>query len=88
MAETKTFEYIIQFEPYYMENDDGEMCFKSRSVQELIRCCDCKWMQCNIGQDGYLPQGVPEFECRKWCYPNDPTDFCSWAEKRGDTQST
>ena len=79
MAELKRFEYIIEFEPYDLQNKD-ELCFKSKSVQKLVRCADCKWMQFNMRQDGYLPQGVSEFECRKWCYPNDPTDYCSWAE--------
>ena len=42
MAELKRFEYIIEFEPYYMENAEGELCFKSKSVHKLVRCRDCK----------------------------------------------
>lgn len=50
-------------------------------VREVIRCADCKWFQCNMRQDGYLPKSVPEFECRHWCSEVDPTDFCSRGEK-------
>ena len=49
---------------------------------ENIRCAECKWFQCNMRQDGYLPKGVDEFECRHWCGYCDPTDFCSYAERR------
>ena len=53
------------------------------SVQpEIIRCGECKWFQCNMRMDGYLPNGVDEFECRHWCGSCDPVDFCSHAERR------
>ena len=48
---------------------------------EIVRCGECKWFQCNMRPDGYLPQGVDEFECRHWCGSCDPTDFCSYGEK-------
>lgn len=44
----------------------------------VVRCADCKWFQINMRQDGYLPKGVPECECRHWCGACDPTDFCSY----------
>ena len=31
MAELKRFEYIIEFEPYALQNKD-ELCFKSKNV--------------------------------------------------------
>ena len=49
---------------------------------EIIRCGDCKWFQCNMRPDGYLPKGVEEFECRHWCGTCDPTDFCSYGERK------
>ena len=49
---------------------------------EIIRCCECKYLQCNMRPDGYLPKGVDEFECRHWCGSCDPMDFCSCAERR------
>ena len=49
---------------------------------QLIRCCECKYLQCNMRPDGYLPKGVDEFECRHWCGSCDPMDFCSQAERR------
>ena len=49
---------------------------------ELVRCADCKWFQCNMSSDGYLPNGVDEFECRHWCGPCDPVDYCSYAERK------
>ena len=49
---------------------------------EIIRCGACKWFQCNMRPDGYLPKGVEEFECRHWCGTCDPTDFCSYGERR------
>lgn len=47
----------------------------------LVRCQDCKYMQCNIRQDESLPRGVDEYECRHWCGPCYPTDFCSYGER-------
>lgn len=47
----------------------------------VVSCCDCKHFQVNVSPSGYLPQGVPEWECRHWCRPTDPTDFCSYGEK-------
>jgi hypothetical protein len=49
-------------------------------VVEVVRCADCKWFQCNMRQDGYLPHNVSEYECRHWCGPCDPTDYCSYGE--------
>ena len=48
---------------------------------EIVRCGECKWFQCNMRPDGYLHQGVDDFECRHWCGSCDPTDFCSYGEK-------
>lgn len=53
----------------------------SADVQPVVRCADCKWMQYNMRGDGYLPNGVPEYECRHWCGPCDPTDFCSYGAR-------
>lgn len=50
-------------------------------VRTVVCCCDCKHFQINISPNGYLPQGVPEWECRNWCRATDPTDFCSYGEK-------
>lgn len=49
MAELKKFEYIIEFEPYYMENESGELCFKSKKVKQLVRCRDCKYSYDTVG---------------------------------------
>lgn len=54
-------------------------------VRPVVLCCDCKHFQANVSPSGYLPQGVPEWECRYWCRPTDPTDFCSYGEKREET---
>lgn len=51
-------------------------------VRPVVCCCDCKHFQINISPSGYLPQGVPEWECRNWCRATDQTDFCSYGEKR------
>ena len=60
-----------------------EVLNKVPSAQpEIIRCCECKYLQCNMRPDGYLPKGVDEFECRHWCGSCDPMDFCSCAERR------
>ena len=54
-------------------------------VRPVVSCCDCKHFQVNVSPSGYLPQGVPEWECRYWCRPTDPTDFCSYGEKREES---
>lgn len=51
---------------------------------EVVRCADCKYLQCNMRQDGSLPEGVDEYECRHWCRYCDPTDFCSYGNRRED----
>lgn len=48
----------------------------------VVRCAECKWFQCNMSMDGYLPKGVDEFECRHWCGSCDPVDFCSYGERK------
>lgn len=55
----------------------------------VVRCADCKWLQCNIKwfqrnmrPDGHLPKGVDEYECRHWCGGCNPTDFCSYGERK------
>ena len=48
----------------------------------VVRCADCKWLQCNMRPDGHLPNGVDEYECRHWCGGCDPTDFCSYGERK------
>ena len=58
-----------------------KMAINELEQQEIIRCAECKWFQCNMRMDGYLPKGVDEFECRHWCGPCDPVDFCSHAER-------
>ena len=60
--------------------DDG---YEARD-SEIVRCVDCKWFQCNMRHDGYLPNGVDEYECRHWCGGCDPTDFCSYGVRRDD----
>ena len=60
---------------------ENEVINKLPSAQ-LIRCCECKYLQCNMRPDGYLPKGVDEFECRHWCGSCDPMDFCSQAVRR------
>ncbi len=54
-------------------------------VVEVVRCCDCKHFQINVSPSGYLPQGVQDWECRYWLRPTDPTDFCSYGEKREES---
>lgn len=54
-------------------------------VRPVVLCQDCKHFQVNVSPSGYLPQGVPEWECRHWCRPTDPTDFCSYGEKREES---
>lgn len=59
--------------------------FPAADVVPVVRCGECKWFQINMRQDGYLPKGVPECECRHWCGACDPTDFCSYGvRKDGD----
>ena len=62
MAEAKKFEYIIEFEPYYMGNESGELCFQSKQVKPLVRCKDCRHRdpedhKCDCG--GMERQGCP-----------------------------
>ena len=60
---------------------EGVKYIPAADVVPVVRCADCKWFQINIRKDGYLPNGVPECECRHWCGPCDPTDFCSYGAR-------
>lgn len=51
-------------------------------AEPVVRCLDCKYLQWNMRQDGSLPLGVDEYECRHWCGCCDPMDFCSYGERR------
>lgn len=55
-------------------------------VVEVVRCGDCRFMQYNMPFDGALPKGVDEYECQHWCGSCDPTDYCSYGERREDEQ--
>lgn len=55
-------------------------------VVEVVRCAECRCFQINMRQDGYLPEGVPECECRWWCGEVDPTDYCSHAKRKDGGQ--
>lgn len=46
----------------------------------VVRCADCKHLQCNIRKDGSVPYGFDEYECDLWHGSCDPTDFCSYGE--------
>ena len=79
---------IERMKLYHQDADDfAEMLqnFPAADVRPVVMCADCKWFQINMRQDGYLPKGVPECECRHWCGPCDPIDFCSHSEKRGES---
>lgn len=65
------------------ERETAEMLIKAfRDAKEVISCNDCKYLQWNMRQDGSLPLGVDEYECRHWCGSCDPTDFCSYGERK------
>lgn len=55
-------------------------------VVEVIRCADCRCFQANMRQDGYLPNGVPEYECRWRCGEVDPTGYCFHAKRKDGGQ--
>lgn len=80
MAELKPFEVIMKID--FAGSNGIEIVAHAEKVAELVRCGDCKWFQCNMNYDGTLPNGVPKYECRHWCGECDPTDFCSYAERR------
>lgn len=76
MAELKRFEYIIEFEPECLVDDENEVCFKSKSVQKLVRCKDCRHRdpedkKCDSGKTG-----------RTGCiFPVDDDYFCAYGEE-------
>ena len=76
MAELKRFEYIIEFEPYALQDKD-ELCFKSRHTQRLVRCKECRHRdpedrKCDCG--GMERQGCP--------FPVDDDYFCAYGEQK------
>ena len=76
MAELKRFEYIIEFEPYALQNKD-ELCFKSRYTIRLVRCKECRHRdpedrKCDCG--GMERQGCP--------FPVDDDYFCAYGEQK------
>lgn len=88
-------DYTLKTETTYIEQEGNSLAVQESvesvanlirraetGIEKIIHCNDCKWFQCNMRPDGYLPKGVDEFECRHWCGPCDPVDFCSHAERR------
>lgn len=47
----------------------------------VVRCANCKYLRCNMRQDGSVPFGFDEYDCDLWHWSCDPTDFCSYAER-------
>ena len=80
MAELKRFEYIIEFEPVALQNDDGELCLQSKAVKKLVRCRDCKHNMANIVD---IQDGININENWNACQLTEmyddvrPDDFCS-----------
>ena len=87
-AEEESFEWCTDCKEYDQEahccHRWSKMIRKTVEEMQIVHCCECKWFQCNMSPDGYLPKGVDEFECRHWCGSCDPIDFCSYAERRED----
>lgn len=88
MAEYIERDLVIENVIDQMKHSSGESAMRERilnlptaDVVPVVRCADCKWFQCNMRWDGYLPDGVSEYECRHWCGPCDPTDYCSHGAK-------
>ena len=76
MAKLKRFEYIIEFEPYALQNKN-EICFKSRNTIRLARCKECRHRdpedrKCDCG--GMERQGRP--------FPVDDDYFCAYGEQK------
>ncbi len=75
MAQPKPFEYIVEFEPDCLVNDKSEVCFKSKSVQKLVRCRDCEHGRKQAEDDGYV------IYCQmrdRWEMP--PNGFCHYGK--------
>lgn len=70
--------------PILLEWKDVEAYMAQHDIVQVIRCCDCKWLQHNMKPDGQIPKGVDEYECRHWCGSCDPTDYCSAGERRNE----
>jgi hypothetical protein len=82
----RQYSYFNDFDVSVIDEDIAVIALKDlpSAQPEIIHCADCKWFQCNMRPDGYLPKGVEEYECRHWCGWCDPVDFCSYAERRNN----
>ena len=91
-AEEESFEWCTDCKEYDQEahccHRWSKMIWKTMEEMQIVHCCECKWFQCNMSPDGYLPEGVDEFECRHWCGSCDPIDFCSYAERREENNES
>ena len=56
-------------------------------AEPVVRCGDCKYFQCNVPPDGYLPIGADEYDCRYWGKLCDPEDFCFRGERRDSDET-
>ena len=87
-AEEESFEWCTDCKEYDQEahccHRWSKMIRKTVDEMQIVRCSECKWFQCNVRPDGYLPNGIDEFQCNHWDRSCDPTDFCSFAERRED----
>lgn len=77
MAELKSFEYIIEFEPQCLTNGEGEYCFQSKNVQKLVRCCNCGHAEKQAESDGSYC-----LYCKMWDrWEMPPNGFCHYGKE-------
>ena len=78
MAELKRVEYIIEFEPECLMNDKKDVCFKSKSVQKIVRCRDCEHTKLQAEEDGSYC-----IYCRMWDrWEMPPNGFCHYGKEK------
>lgn len=68
-------------------HEKADADIKNTDVEEVIRCYDCEHFRDNMRPDGYVPANLPEWECKYWHQPCDPTGYCCYGEKRGEADN-
>ena len=77
METPKRYEYIIEFEPNVLRNDEtSEICMKSKKITELVRCKDCEWWFGKGKKNGVA-------SCAKDALIRDCDFFCANGQKDG-----
>ena len=88
-AESKSFEWCTDCKEY---DQESHCCHRFTKVirnaaaeMQIVRCAECEWFQF-LQPHGYSPYFTAKFHCNHWGSSCDPTGYCSYGERKEETE--